>query len=60
VVVRFEGLSAGIAMHRKQVASIQRLAIPTHERFDRFILGKAERVIEPRGGCMAARLRATS
>ena len=35
------------------VASIRPLAIPTHERFDRFILGKAERVVESRGGCIA-------
>ena len=35
------------------VASIRPLAIPTHEQFDRFILGKAERFIDPRGGRMA-------
>ncbi len=42
------------------VASVQPLAIPTHERFDRFILRKPERVRKPRGGCIALRLRATS
>ena len=55
MVCRFSDVPGGPILFMNIVASIRPLAIPTHERFDRFILRKPERVREPRGGCIALR-----